>query len=129
MSTCSSSIGHYRNPSSYRSHRSNRYNRNHRYQQLRKLIKVLSPYLLLIAIFTGSMGWFIWDWQESHKRLDNLAYQPQIVQQGDTLWSLAESSGLPIDTRTLVLKIMEYNQLTDTTIQTGQVIYTPMLSD
>jgi len=126
MSTCSSSVRYYHKPRHYRNpYRHQRY-KNHK---SRKVIKALSSYLLLILLIIGSMSWFIWDWKESYNSLENLTFQPQIVQQGDTLWSLAENTGLPIDTRTLVLKIMEYNQLTDTTIQTGQVIYTPILAN
>lgn len=111
MSACSSSVRHYRNYRNYR---------------MRKLQRQLCSYLLLFLVIFGSMGWFFWDWQQSNNRVEALSFQPQIVQSGDTLWSLAEKSGLQIDTRTLVLKMMEYNQLEDTTIQTGQVIYTPI---
>lgn len=110
MSTCSS-LRHYRN---YR---------------MRKLQREFCSYLILFLVVFGGMGWFIWDWQLTNNRVESLVYQPQIVQAGDTIWSLAEDSGLRIDTRTLVLKIMEYNQLTDTTIQTGQVIYTPIATE
>ena len=114
MSTCSSTIRHYKSQRNYRSYR------------MRKILRLLLSYLMLFLIVFGSMAWFIWDWKQANNMIDSLIYQPQIVQTGDTLWSLAANSGLQIDTRTLVLKIMEYNQLTDTTIQTGQVIYTPI---
>ncbi|HHY26001.1 MAG TPA: LysM peptidoglycan-binding domain-containing protein [Desulfitobacterium dehalogenans] len=115
MSTCSSSVRHYRS-----------YDRDYRNYRMRKLLRQLCSYLLLFLMIFGSMGWFFWDWNQANSRVEELVFQPQIVQSGDTLWSLAENSGLQIDTRTLVLKIMEYNKLTDTTIQTGQVIYTPI---
>ena len=114
MSACSSSVRHYR---SYRPHRSYR---------TRKLQRLIFTYSLLFLVIFGSMSWFFWDWNQAHNQVESLTFQPQIVQSGDTLWSLAENSGLHIDTRTLVLKIMEYNRLADTTIQTGQVIYTPI---
>ena len=118
MSACSSSVRNYRGH--YRSYR------NYRMKQLQRQ---LCSYMLLFLMVFGSMGWFFWDWSQANSRVEDLAFQPQIVQSGDTLWSLAENSGLQIDTRTLVLKIMEYNQLTDTAIQTGQVIYTPILKN
>ncbi|AGA69301.1 LysM domain-containing protein [Desulfitobacterium dichloroeliminans LMG P-21439] len=110
MSTCTSSIRHYRNYRNYR---------------MRKLQRQFCSYLLLFFVIFGGMGWFVWDWNQANSKVEALTFQPQIVQSGDTLWSLAENTGLQIDTRTLVLKIMEFNQLTDSTIQTGQVIYTP----
>ena len=118
MSACSSTVRHYK------SHRN--YKRNYRSYKVKKIQRILLSYLLLFLILFGGMGWFVWDWQQANSKIESLVFQPQIVQTGDTLWSLAENSGLRIDTRTLVLKIMEYNQLTDTTIQTGQVIYTPI---
>lgn len=114
MSTCSSTVRHYKNHRNYRSYR------------MKKIQEVLISYLMLFLILAGSMGWFVWDWKQANNKVEALSFQPQIVQTGDTIWSLAENSGLQIDTRTLVLKIMEFNQLTDTTIQTGQVIYTPI---
>lgn len=103
MSTCSS-LRQYRNRKTHRQFRS---------------------YLILILVFLSSFGWFFWDWQRANDRVEALSFQPQVVQTGDTLWSLAENAGLKIDTRTLVLKMMDYNNLTDPTIRTGQVIYTP----
>jgi hypothetical protein len=103
MSTCSS-LRQYRNRRSQRLLRSN---------------------LIVFLLIVSSLGWFFWDWQQSTNKVESLIFHPQVVQTGDTLWSLAENSGLNIDTRTLVLKMMDYNHLPDSTIRTGQVIYTP----
>ena len=125
MSACSS-------VSDYKNYRLDPYKRKHTYRnsharvvrQRKKRRQVLS-YFLLILLIISSMAWFVWDWQKTSEVVDNLIYQPYVVQSGDTLWTLAAGSGTGVDPRTLVQKIMEYNQLTDTTIQTGQLIYTP----
>ena len=104
MSTCSS-LRQYRN---------------------RKAQRQFLSSLILILLFLSSFVWFYWDWQRANDRVEALIFQPQVVQTGDTLWSLAENARLKIDTRTLVLEIMNYNHLTDATIRTGQVIYTPI---
>jgi LysM repeat protein len=57
---------------------------------------------------------------------EQFVYQPVVVQYGDTLWRLAENSGIQMDTRTLVLKIMAYNSLAGSTIHPGQTIYIPI---
>lgn len=105
MSTCSS-LRQYRNRRAQRQYRS---------------------FFIFILLTLSSFGWFCWDWQRANDRVEALIFQPQVVQTGDTLWSLAESAELTIDTRTLVLKMMDYNHLVDPTIRTGQVIYTPAL--
>jgi len=59
-------------------------------------------------------------------RIAEVVYQPIVVQDGDSLWRLAERTGLAQDTRTLVYQIMKYNGLIDSTIHPGQVIYVPV---
>jgi LysM domain. len=56
---------------------------------------------------------------------EQLNYQPVIIQHGDTLWELAENTGIQMDTHRLVLKIMVYNSLANSTILPGQTIYIP----
>jgi len=63
--------------------------------------------------------------QKTAEPAEQFIYQPVVVQYGDTLWELAESSGLQMDTRTLVLKIIAYNSLAGSTILPGQTIYIP----
>jgi hypothetical protein len=63
--------------------------------------------------------------QKTVEPAEQFVYQPVVVQYGDTLWELAESSGLQMDTRTLVLKIIAYNSLAGSTILPGQTIYIP----
>jgi len=104
MSTCSSSMRQYRH---------------------RKLLRQVYSTLVLSLLILASFSWFYWDWQSTHARVESLTFRPQVVQSGDTLWTLAEKSGIGIDTRTLVLKMMDYNKLADTNIRIGQVIYTP----
>jgi hypothetical protein len=96
-----------------------------RHYRVRKAQRQFLSILIFTLIFSMSFGWFYWDWQRMNESVNSLTFQPQVVQPGDTLWSLAENAGLKIDTRTLVLKIMDYNKLTDPTIRIGQVIYTP----
>lgn len=103
MSTCSS-LRQYRNRKTQRQFRS---------------------FFIFTLLILCSFSWFYWDWQRANDRVEALIFQPQVVQTGDTLWSLAENAKLTIDTRTLVLKMMDYNHLTNPTIRTGQVIYTP----
>ncbi|NMA69353.1 MAG: LysM peptidoglycan-binding domain-containing protein [Desulfitobacterium sp.] len=125
MSTCSPI-------SKCKDYRLSPHKRNHTYRnsypravrQRKNQRQVLSSFILILLLLS-TMSWFIWDWQNTMYKVDSLIYEPYVVQSGDTLWSLAAGSGTGIDTRTLVQKIMEYNQLTDSTIQTGQLIYTP----
>lgn len=125
MSTCSS-VGKYKNYHLGPSKRNYTY-RNYRSRAVRKSKnrrQILSS-IILVCLLISAMTWFIWDWQKTMDKVDSLIYQPYIVQSGDTLWSIATSSKTGIDTRTLVQKMIEYNQLTDSTIQTGQLIYAP----
>jgi hypothetical protein len=92
----------------------------------RKTQHQIREFLLFVVFLASCLGWFYWDWQQANAKVEALIFQPQIVQTGDTLWSIAEEAKLPIDTRTLVLKIMDYNHLPDPSIQTGQIIYTPV---
>jgi LysM repeat protein len=58
---------------------------------------------------------------------ERFVYQPVVVQHGDTLWGLAENTGLHMNTGRLVGKIMVYNSLANSTILPGQTIYIPTL--
>ncbi len=90
-------------------------------QRIIKRFKSLVVFLfLLIAIH------FIWI--NTPGTSEQLIYQPIVVQYGDTLWELALNTGIPMDTRTLVLKIMNYNSLANSTINPGQTIYIPSLT-
>ena len=81
---------------------------------------------IMLGIFLLFVSFLYYEWHVHIRQLNSLVFQPQVVQAGDTLWRLAEESGLNIDTRTLVLKIMQYNSLPDSTIKPGQVIYIPV---
>lgn len=56
----------------------------------------------------------------------SLVYEPIVVTSGDTLWNLAEKTGINQDKRMLVSTIMNYNALASSTIYPGQVIYIPV---
>lgn len=62
----------------------------------------------------------------SHTSEQQIVYQPIVVESGDTLWSLAEKSGVTGDTRSVIHDMMHYNGLIDSTIQPGQIIYVPV---
>lgn len=100
--------------------------RRQRTRRIQRQIRTLSVFILIWAAITA---WFLWDWEQNKHAVESLNFHPQVVQAGDTLWSLAEKANLDIDTRTLVLKMMDYNHLTDPTIRTGQVIYAPISSN
>ncbi len=125
MSTCSS-IGDYKNYSLGSNNRNRTHRNSHtRVARNRKKRRQVLSYCITVLLILSSIVWFIWDWHKTTEIVDSLIYQPYVVQSGDTLWALASNSGTGLDTRTLVQKIMEYNQLNDSTIQTGQLIYTP----
>ena len=54
-------------------------------------------------------------------------YEPIVVTSGDTLWKLADKTGVDLDKRSIVAQIMNYNALASTTIYPGQVIYIPKI--
>lgn len=57
-----------------------------------------------------------------------VVYQPTVVRNGDTLWDIATRAGIRNDTGKVVMQIMRYNSLTNSTIYPGQVIYIPVSS-
>lgn len=93
--------------------------RNYRHLEL---IVVGLALTLLTFFFLSLMFYF-----KSAKPLD-FTYEPVTVQQGDTLWELAAKTNDNIDTNTLVNRTMKYNNLSNTYIQPGQVIYVPFSS-
>ncbi|HWQ88831.1 MAG TPA: LysM peptidoglycan-binding domain-containing protein [Desulfitobacteriaceae bacterium] len=99
-------------------HFNNHSRRSHRKKMVIK--RWTASFLVLIFILTA--------YTICHKTAEpaeQFVYQPVVVQYGDTLWKLAESSDLHMDTRTLVLKIIAYNSLAGSTILPGQTIYIP----
>ncbi len=90
----------------------------------KKRIKRLKSFIILFFIIM-TIHFF---WTNIPAPTEQLIYQPTVVQNGDTLWGLAQSTGILIDTRTLVLKIMSYNSLASSTILPGQIIYIPSLT-
>jgi nucleoid-associated protein YgaU len=54
------------------------------------------------------------------------AYERITVQKGDTLWGLAAKVNADNDINSLVHKTIQYNKLSSTYIQPGQVIYIPV---
>lgn len=77
---------------------------------------------LFIIILTLSTRYFF-----NHSRpQEGVIIKTRIVEAGDTLWAIAQSSGLKKDTRELVFQIMKLNSLNNDSIQPGQVIYVPV---
>jgi LysM repeat protein len=56
----------------------------------------------------------------------DFTYKRIIVEKGDTLWGLTSKANHSTDTSALVHKTMQYNNLSTTYIQPGQVIYVPV---
>ncbi|MDD4347255.1 MAG: LysM peptidoglycan-binding domain-containing protein [Desulfitobacteriaceae bacterium] len=81
-----------------------------------KLIFIISIVLLMLYFVSESMP----------VTAEQYNYQPVIVRHGDTLWRLAKDTGINMDTHRLVLKIMVYNSLANSTILPGQTIYIPV---
>jgi hypothetical protein len=88
--------------------------RQKQYGRYLKILFFLVAALIVYLINTGLPG-----------PDEQIIYQPVIVQHGDTLWGLAENTGIHMDTHRLVLKIMVYNSLANSTILPGQTIYIP----
>ena len=97
--------------------------RARRGRQKQRIKRLKSFALLLFLIITVHFIWI-----NIPVPAEQLIYQPTVVQYGDTLWGLAENTGTHMDTRTLVLKIMSYNSLANSTILPGQTIYLPSLT-
>ena len=91
--------------------------RSHQKQRMRRFKTLILLFFIVIAVH------FVW--ANIPVATEQLIYQPIVVQYGDTLWGLAENTGIHMDTRTLVLKIMSYNSLSNSTILPGQTIYIP----
>ncbi len=95
--------------------------RAHRGRQKQRLKRFKSFVFCLFLIITVHFIWI----NIKPVPAEQIIYQPTVVQYGDTLWGLAENTGIHMDTRTLVLKIMSYNSLANSTILPGQTIYIP----
>ena len=77
----------------------------------------------------------LWIWMtfntftsSSHNSRPELIYEPVVVHAGDTLWKLAQTSGLEQDPRAIIIMIKNYNALPNGVIYPGQVIYIPKLT-
>lgn len=81
--------------------------------------------LLFFCIIFLSFSFF--NFKLSTKSI-SLTYERITVQQGDTLWGLAEKLNSHVDTNTLVNKTIRYNNLSSIYIQPGQIIYVPVKS-
>ena len=52
--------------------------------------------------------------------------RPYVVHEGDTLWSIAQKEDtFGVDTRTVVLQIMQFNHMSDAQIQPGETLLLP----
>lgn len=84
--------------------------------------------LLIVGLALTFLAFFFLSFMiciNSTQPLD-FTYEPVTVEKGDTLWELAAKTNNNIDTSTLVSKTMKYNNLSNTYIQPGQVIYVPV---
>lgn len=93
------------------------YARNNRYFEV--ILFGIILFVLVISIFS-LLGNIV------PEKGNTITYHRVIVQQGDTLWALAANSNTGADINRLVNKTMEYNNLSSTFIQPGQVIYVPV---
>lgn len=89
-----------------------------------KLVKKLFTNLLLVVfiffVVTFNLGSI-----DKLGQTDSLSYKPIVVQEGDTLWILAQKSDLQMDINSLINETMKYNHLYNTYIQPGQTLYIP----
>lgn len=106
---------------SIQSFRSYRHCANYNIDQFRLNHLVVGFLLILTCVLA-----FRYAWVANQTVTENIIYEPIVVQSGDTLWEIAEDSGLKQDTRDTVFEIMRYNSLSDSTIVPGQVIYIPV---
>jgi len=56
----------------------------------------------------------------------NIDYKRVIVQEGDTLWSLVQKTNNQTNVHFTVEETIKFNNLTNTYLQPGQVIYIPL---
>lgn len=96
--------------------------RGTRYMQL-LLIGVSIIFLTFLAVSILSFMLY-----SNSAKLGDYTYEQVIVQQGDTLWELAARTNENTDTHTVVSRTMQYNNLSNTYIQPGQVLYIPVKS-
>ncbi|MDR1070521.1 MAG: LysM peptidoglycan-binding domain-containing protein [Gracilibacteraceae bacterium] len=53
-------------------------------------------------------------------------FVPALVESGDTLWALTAKHNQGLDSGALIALAVNYNQLNNTNIQPGQIIYIPV---
>ncbi|NLP44355.1 MAG: LysM peptidoglycan-binding domain-containing protein [Peptococcaceae bacterium] len=86
-----------------------------------KFLKYFSIFLgialLIFALF------FNFSFTNKHTYID---YQRVVVREGDTLWSLVKKLSNEINTQIVVEETIKFNNLNNTYIQPGQVIYIPL---
>jgi len=97
-----------------------------RQRNLSSMIKRISIIIMVMTVFLISVsGYKLAFASSSNDSSNDYSYQSVVVQQGDTLWGIAAQSDLTTDINVLVHKTMQYNDLSSTYIQPGQVIYVP----
>lgn len=90
--------------------------------------KIRRPYLLVLTLFLLILFLGARHFVNNVHPSEGTIIKTRVVEAGDTLWDIAQSSGLKKDTREIVLQIMKLNSLTNDTIQPGQIIYVPVAS-
>ncbi|MDA8228355.1 MAG: LysM peptidoglycan-binding domain-containing protein [Desulfitobacterium hafniense] len=100
-------------------------NRRLRKARLRKQSMILAR-KTMTALLCSSIVIIVFYTLLLNKNDPAFAFQPVVVEVGDTIWELAQKSNLSLDTRTIVHNIIEYNYLSDSTIKPGQVLYIPV---
>ncbi|MDR1322634.1 MAG: LysM peptidoglycan-binding domain-containing protein [Gracilibacteraceae bacterium] len=53
-------------------------------------------------------------------------FVPALVESGDTLWALTAKHNQGLDSDALIALAVNYNQLNNTNIQAGQIVYIPV---
>lgn len=96
------------------------YRRNHRQKKLKKIIKMIAFCVMWIGV-TGSIFF-----SNNIARGEDHFPHTVIVEEGDTLWALAERH-LPerIDIRTYIQQIKKHNQLDGSLVYPGQLLELP----
>lgn len=82
----------------------------------KNILIVLSIILLILLLSLGL---------STPKNTKNYTYKPVQVKNGDTIWSLVKQSELDMNINILVQKTISYNNLYNSWIQPGQIIYIP----
>lgn len=83
-------------------------------------------FLFLTIIATYGISFRIREINAREREFTNANIISYTVQEGDTLWGIAESTRFGIDTREVVRRIKELNNLDSCTIFPGQVLIIPI---